>query len=110
MIVRILAALLVKVEPIEIFKLCQEIVSDLSQFLEELKALNAKARVVLTVSPVPLVATATGEHVLAASTYSKAVLRVACQEITERYPDVVYFPAYEIVNELFPHRFQDAHA
>ena len=51
----------------------------------------------LTVSPVPLVATATGEHVLTSTIYSKSVLRVAAEEIVRAHRDMIYFPAYEIV-------------
>jgi hypothetical protein len=40
-------------------------------------------RIVLTVSPVPLVATVTGSHVVPATIYSKSVLRIAAQEIAE---------------------------
>ena len=54
-------------------------------------------RVIITVSPVPLVATATDQHVLVATTYSKAVLRVAAGEVAAALPEVVYFPAYELV-------------
>ncbi len=48
-------------------------------------------------SPVPLVATATGGHVLAATVYSKSVLRAAAGEVVAKDPGVAYFPAYEIV-------------
>jgi len=74
-----------------------EVVDDLSTFIREYRHLNAAVRIVLTVSPVPLVATATGKHVLAATTYSKSVLRVAAEEVVRSHSDVVYFPAYEIV-------------
>ena len=74
-----------------------EVREQLGAFVERLRAVNPRARVLLTVSPVPLTATATGEHVLAATTYSKAVLRVAAQEAAAELPDVHYFPSYEIV-------------
>ncbi|MBV9076638.1 MAG: GSCFA domain-containing protein [Methylobacteriaceae bacterium] len=74
-----------------------EVAADLSAFVTELRALNPRVRVVLTVSPVPLVATATGGHVLAATTYSKSVLRAAAGEVAAALPEIVYFPAYEIV-------------
>jgi len=48
-------------------------------------------------APVPLVATATDRHVLLASTYSKSVLRVACEEVERQCRHVTYFPAYELV-------------
>ena len=74
-----------------------DVVSDLSAFLCELKAFNPRLRTILTVSPVPLVATATGRHVLVATSYSKSVLRAAAGEIAAQFPEVTYFPAYEIV-------------
>ncbi|MBR0644714.1 GSCFA domain-containing protein [Plastoroseomonas hellenica] len=74
-----------------------ETAQDLGDFLELLRDINPRVRVILTVSPVPLVATATSQHVLVATTYSKSVLRVAAQETVLRHHGVTYFPAYEIV-------------
>jgi GSCFA family len=74
----------------------RETIEDLDAFLAELRAVNPKIRMILTVSPVPLAATAEPQHVWTATTYSKAVLRVAAEEMARR-PGVVYFPAYEIV-------------
>ena len=75
-----------------------EIIADLEAFVRELRVLNPRVRLILTVSPVPLVATATNGHVLPASVYSKSVLRVAADEIRRRFEGVTYFPAYEIVS------------
>jgi hypothetical protein len=74
-----------------------EVRDQLRQFIDRLRTVNPQARVVLTVSPVPLVATASGNHVLAATTYSKSVLRAAAQETAEDFHNVWYFPSYEIV-------------
>ncbi|GJD30649.1 hypothetical protein PMNALOAF_1899 [Methylobacterium adhaesivum] len=76
---------------------CAEVTADLAAFVTELRALNPGARVILTVSPVPLVATAGGRHVLEATAHAKAVLRVAAGEVARALPEVIYFPAYEIV-------------
>jgi hypothetical protein len=79
-----------------------EVVGDMAQFIEELARINAKAEIVLTVSPVPLVASADpGAHALSATTYSKSVLRVAAETLRRRYPHVHYFPAYEIIVGAF---------
>ena len=51
----------------------------------------------LTVSPVPLTATASGAHVLQASTYSKAVLRAVCGALYQADTAVDYFPSYELI-------------
>lgn len=74
-----------------------EIVADLTAFVAALRAVNPSARIILTVSPVPLVATASGNHVLSATTYSKSALRAAAQEVCEDLLEVHYFPSYEII-------------
>lgn len=74
-----------------------EIVDDLSIFIEKLRLNNPNVRFILSVSPVPLVATATNNHVLNATTYSKSVLRVAAEIISATHANVFYFPAYEII-------------
>ena len=74
---------------------------DVSRELAQIRALlhenDPNMRMILTVSPVPLTATASGRHVLAASTRSKAVLRAAAGEFADDHEDVDYFPSYEIV-------------
>lgn len=74
-----------------------EMTEDLTKFIELLRESNPTVRFVITVSPVPLVATATKSHVLLASTYSKSVLRVAAEQVSNQLKDVTYFPAYEII-------------
>lgn len=75
-----------------------EVREDLSEFWRLLQSINPNARLILTVSPVPLIATATGQHVLAATMYSKSVLRVAAEELAANHARVSYFPSYEIIN------------
>jgi hypothetical protein len=75
----------------------EDVVTDMSAFIGSLREVNPKAKVILTVSPVPLFATAVDRHVLVSTTYSKSVLRVAAQALVESYDYVFYFPAYEIV-------------
>jgi hypothetical protein len=74
-----------------------EVAEDLTSFISLLRKHNEQVRFIITVSPVPLVATATDSHVLLASTYSKSVLRVAAQQVSESVAGVTYFPAFEIV-------------
>ena len=74
-----------------------EIAADFSRFLMLLRSINPNVRVILTVSPVPLVATATGQHVVPATIYSKSVLRVAAEQLVRTQKDVAYFPAFEII-------------
>lgn len=58
-------------------------------------------RILLTVSPVPLTATASGKHVMLATSYSKAVLRAVAGQMSDTYADVDYFPSYEIVSNPY---------
>jgi len=53
--------------------------------------------VVVTVSPVPLDATFTGEDVVVANMFSKSVLRAAAGQWAANHENVHYFPSYEIV-------------
>jgi GSCFA family/Polysaccharide biosynthesis enzyme WcbI len=80
-----------------------EVGKDLHEFRAKLRGVNSKARIILTVSPVPLAATFERRHVLTATTYSKAVLRVAAEEIAQGHDDVMYFPSYEIVTGNYGH-------
>lgn len=66
--------------------------------VRSMRILNPKLRVILTVSPVPLTATKSGEHVLVASTHSKSVLRAVAGELCNDFPYIDYFPSYEIIN------------
>lgn len=75
-----------------------EVVDDMNAFIWALRAVNPAAQVILTVSPVPLMATAAPDaHVLTATTHSKAVLRVAAEMVTTAQDFVHYFPSYEII-------------
>lgn len=78
-----------------------EITSEMLELIDRLRAVNPHAKVILTVSPVPLVATASNSHVLVANSYSKSVLRVAADQVAHSRPQVAYFPAYEIITGHF---------
>jgi hypothetical protein len=56
-------------------------------------------KILLTVSPVPMVATASGQHVLVANGRTKNTLRAVAADLAERRDDVDYFPGYELVRE-----------
>lgn len=70
---------------------------DLEASLALMQAINPKLRLLLTVSPVPLTATASRAHVLVATHHSKAVLRTVAGELAADRGDVDYFPAYEVI-------------
>ncbi|MEA1830814.1 GSCFA domain-containing protein [Methylobacterium durans] len=75
-----------------------EVTADLRGLLDRLWSVNPAARVILTVSPVPLVATYVPQNVLISNTYSKAVLRAAAGDIgSGGDPRVVYFPSFDLI-------------
>lgn len=76
--------------------------ASLAAFCERLHALNPGARLLLTVSPVPLIATAEHRHVAVSTAWSKAVLRIAAEAMLDRFDWVDYFPSFEIIT-MSPH-------
>jgi hypothetical protein len=76
-----------------------EIYSALIEFFHILRAnsTSERPRILLTVSPVPLTATASGKHALQATTYSKSVLRAVAGSLESQFESIDYFPSYEIV-------------
>jgi hypothetical protein len=70
----------------------------LVEALRVVKARNPKIRILLTVSPVPLTATMSGNHVLLATIESKSVLRAVAGALQRQLGFVDYFPSYEIIN------------
>ncbi|SKA95804.1 GSCFA family protein [Thiothrix eikelboomii] len=78
-----------------------EIYTALTEVLDTLKSINPHMRFLLTVSPVPLTATASGEHVVTATLHSKSILRAVAGELKASRADTDYFPSYEIIS-AFP--------
>ncbi len=78
----------------------------MQQALELMHAANPRLRFVLTVSPVPLAATASGAHVLCATSGSKAILRAVAGTLAQTRADTDYFPSYEMITSpVFGGRF-----
>ena len=70
----------------------------LVQAIRQIRKLNPNIKFLLTVSPVPLTATMSGNHVLVATMESKSVLRAVAGSISRQFDFVDYFPSYEIIN------------
>jgi hypothetical protein len=77
-----------------------QIMKDLRSLCELLQKMRGGKpfKLLLTVSPVPLTATASGQHVLVATTYSKAVLRSVASDFVSDNDFAQYFPSFEIIN------------
>jgi hypothetical protein len=59
---------------------------------------NPNIRFILTVSPVPLTATKSNNHVLVATMESKSILRAVAGQLMTNNTHIDYFPSYEIIN------------
>ena len=75
---------------------------NLGTIIEHLQRLNKAMDIVLTVSPVPLHLTFSGQDALIANQYNKSVLRVIAEEATQKYDRVSYFPSFEMVTHSSP--------
>lgn len=75
----------------------QEIYKDFVKLRAILKKSRPEMKFLVTVSPVPLTATASGRHVLSATLHSKSVLRAVAGELEAMFEDVDYFPSYEMI-------------
>ena len=76
----------------------QKVCNQLEDAIKLLRSKNPTIRILLTVSPVPLTATNSGRHVLAATMESKSILRAAAGQLAETYDYIDYFPSYELVS------------
>ena len=73
------------------------LMADMVASLRLIVRANRRLGILLTVSPVPLTATASGSHVLTATSHSKSLLRAVASELARAHPRVDYFPSYEII-------------
>jgi hypothetical protein len=78
-----------------------ETAADLNEAFGMIRERNPRVRFLVTVSPVPLNATALPRHVWVSTAYSKAVLRVAAEQVCSSWDRTDYFPSYEIITS--PH-------
>lgn len=81
-----------------------EIYNDFIRFMNYMKSENENIKFLLTVSPVPLTATATDDHVLVATSYSKSVLRSVAGQLSKEHDFIDYFPSYDIITSTLAGR------
>ena len=79
----------------------EDIVSSFGAFFKAIRMYNTDCKIILTVSPVRHL-----KDTLELNSVSKAMLRTACYEISQTFPETDYFPAYEIImDDLRDYRF-----
>ncbi|MGN6208014.1 GSCFA domain-containing protein [Asticcacaulis sp.] len=77
-----------------------EIMQDMERFFAQVRRIRPDMKFILTVSPVPLMATATASNVISATSYSKSVLRAVAGALSDKYEWVDYFPSFEIISSV----------
>ncbi len=84
----------------------REVYEDILRFREVVTAARdgRSFRMLLTVSPVPLTATASSRHVLQATVYSKSVLRSVAGQLESEFDEIDYYPSYEIITHPWADR------
>lgn len=75
-----------------------EVREALTRAILHMRKANPRLKFLLTVSPVPLTATMSGDHVVTATMHSKSILRAVAGELAGKFAFVDYFPSYEIIN------------
>lgn len=71
--------------------------ADMEEFLTLARGLNPKLEILLTVSPVSMMATASKQQVSVATVYTKSVLRAVAGELYDAHDFIDYFPSYDMV-------------
>lgn len=79
----------------------EDVVGQLNRTIALVREVNALATIVLSVSPVPMLATFTDNDVICANARSKATLLAAAREVCST-SNSVYFPSFEIVTHAAP--------
>jgi hypothetical protein len=74
-----------------------EICESFERFLQLLSRVNQRAKVILTVSPVPIAATLQPTPIIRASMLCKSTLKVASETTARRHANVDYFASYDMV-------------
>ncbi len=69
----------------------------ITRTVDLITAQKPNAQIFVTVSPVPLKRTFSGNDIMVANTQSKTTLRVVLAEVAASRPNVTYFPSYEAV-------------
>lgn len=96
------------------FRVCsfQETKEHIEEIISLIKKHVPHAKIIMTVSPIPLIATFRPISCITANSASKALIKAALDETirelsADRRQDIFYFPALEAINECFPNRFVD---
>jgi len=73
-----------------------EVVRDFTAAVDRIREVNPNVRIVLSVSPVGIIATYEDRHVIESNCAVKAILRAAADEVVRARPNIAYLPSYDL--------------
>ena len=86
----------------------QDCVDSLSRTIKVMVQ-NGVKKIMLMMAPMPFGTSFFPEDIVMASTYSKSVLRCAIEKLWTTFPEVEYFPSYEVGNSFGIAGYDDDH-
>lgn len=75
-----------------------EVVRDFLAAVDRIRDVNPRVRIILSVSPVGIIATYEDRHVIVSNMAVKSILRAAADEVVRARPNIAYLPSYDLVN------------
>lgn len=73
-----------------------EVVRDFLGAVDRIREINPGVRMVLSVSPVGIIATYEDRHVIESNSVVKSILRAAADEVVRARPNIAYFPSFDL--------------
>ena len=82
--------------------------SNLIELVRIIKKHNNSAKIIFTLSPIPLIASFRNTPIIQSSLVSKSILRISIDNVLNKLTahDLYYWPSYEIINTLFANNFE----
>lgn len=74
-----------------------EVVRDCLAAIDAIRAVNPRVRIIVSVSPVNIIATYEDRHVIESNSAIKSILRAAADEVARARPMIAYLPSYDLV-------------
>ena len=86
----------------------EENVSNLQKLVGLIKKYNSSAKIVFTLSPIPLIASFRNIPIMQSTLVSKSILRISIDNLLNLFPpnELYYWPSYEIINSFFSDCFE----
>jgi hypothetical protein len=73
-----------------------EVVRDFLAVVDRILEVNARTRIIVSVSPVGIIATYEDRHVVESNSVVKSILRAAADEVVRARPNIAYFPSFDL--------------